>query len=267
MPVDYHLHTKMCGHAVGEMEEYVEAAQQMNLTEVGFSDHIPMYFLTPEKRDLSVAMSEANLSIYASRVKDIQSRYYPFPVKFGLEADYTPGMERELAAILRQFDFDYVIGSIHFLDGWGYDNPQYKAGYDHWDIDELYEFYFNTLCQAVDSGMFDILAHPDLIKKFGYRPTRDISDLYRKTVRKVADSGMCVEVNTAGLRVPVNEIYPNPEFLKLCFDAGVPITLGSDAHDPKFVGANFGEAVNLLKSIGYTEVVTFSGRNKNYCRI
>ncbi len=267
MPVDYHIHTRMCGHAVGEMEEYVEAAIKKGLREIGFADHIPMYFFPLEKRDPSIAMREEELSYYMERVREIQKKYYPYPIKFGIEADYTPGMEGELVAILEKYDFDYVLGSIHYLEGWGFDNSRYKDGYDRWDLYELYELYFTTLGRAAKSGLFDILAHPDLIKKFGFKPAKDIIPLYEKTVKIIAGSGVCVEINTAGLRVPAGEIYPSPGFLEICRGYGVPVSLGSDAHKPDQVGCNFTEAINLLKAVGYREVATFTGKKKKFLGI
>ncbi len=265
MPVDYHIHTRLCGHAEGELEEYVAAAQQKGLREIGFADHIPMYFLPPAERDPAIAMPAEELPLYARMVRDVQEKTAPYPVKFGLEADYAPGLEKELAAILRDYEFDFVLGSVHFLDGWGFDNPKYLAGYDRWDRDELYDRYFELLGRAAASGLFDIIAHPDLIKKFGYRPAGDITRLYEETVKTIAAAGICVEVNTAGLRAPVREIYPQARFLELCCRYRVPVSLGSDAHRPDQVGAGFQAAVALLKSVGYTEVVTFTKRRKNYC--
>ncbi len=267
MPIDYHIHTKLCGHATGEMEEYAAAAKQQGLREIGFADHIPMYFLPLEKRDFSIAMKDEELPLYEQRVKEVQKKCSPYPVKFGIEADYIPGMEKQLAAILESYDFDYVLGSIHFLNGWGFDNSKYLAEYAKWDLDNLYELYFGTLGRAAASGLFDIIAHPDLIKKFNFRPDKDIDCLYQETAEKIAGSGACIEVNTAGLRAPVGEIYPQIRFLELCYRYRIPVSLGSDAHQPDQVGANFREAIALLKSIGYTEVVTFTKRNKNYCRI
>jgi len=206
----------MCGHAEGEMEEYVLTAQRKGLKEIGFADHIPMYFFPEGDRDSSVAMSSGELPVYAARVRAVQEKMRPYPVKFGIEADYTPGMEAELAAILGEYQFDYVLGSIHFLDGWGFDNSRYKAEYDKWGLFELYETYFLVLGQAAASGLFDSLAHPDLIKKFGFRPDRDITGLYQEAAGKIAESGVCIEVNTAGLRVPAGEIYPSIDFLRIC---------------------------------------------------
>lgn len=267
MPIDYHIHTKMCGHATGEMAEYIAVARQKGLQEIGFSDHLPMYFLPENERDTTIAMKVEELPLYEQRVKEMQEIFYPFPVKFGIEADYTPGMEKELASILLKHDFDYIFGSIHFLHGWGFDQPKYKAEYDKWDIYELYQLYFSILGQAAASGLFDTLAHPDLIKKLGFKPDLDITSLYEETLKQIADSGVCIEINTAGLRGPAGEIYPAPEFLRLCYRNRIPVSLGSDAHKPEQVGANFKEAIELLKSSGYREIVTFSGRNRNYCRI
>jgi len=264
LPVDYHIHTRMCGHAVGEMEEYVEQAIAKGLREIGFADHAPMYFFPVEKRDLSIAMREEELADYVAGVREVQKKYRPFPIKLGIEADYTAGMEDKLAAILNKYDFDYVLGSVHFLNGWGFDNSRYIDEYAKWEMNELYEVYFSTLSQAAESGLFDILAHPDLIKKFGFKPDMDLVPLYEKTVKKIAKSGTCIEINTAGLRVPAGEIYPSLKFLEICRSYGVPVSLGSDAHKPEQVGYNFGDAVDMLKAAGYSEVVTFTTKNKKF---
>lgn len=267
MPVDYHIHTSMCGHATGEMECYVQEALKKGLTEIGFSDHIPMYFLPPGDRDASVAMREDELPTYVQKVRCLQAKYSPFPIRLGIEADFTPGMEKELTNILNQYDFDYCLGSIHFIDGWGFDNPLYKEQYGKWDLYELYQRYFGMVGQAALSGLFDILSHPDLIKKLGYKPEGDLEPIYRKVVGQIAESGVCIEVNTAGLRAPAKELYPQVDFLKLCYAAGVPVSLGSDAHKPEQVGMDFDKALSMLREAGYREVVTFSGRRKNYRKI
>lgn len=267
MPVDYHIHTKMCGHAEGEMEEYIAAARRRGLQELGFSDHIPMYFLPVEERDPSVAMREEDLPRYIQKIKDLQKSFYPWPIKIGIEADYISGMEAKLAEILTQYEFDYILGAIHFINGWGFDNPAYIDEYKKLDLGELYRQYFSTLGQAAASGLFDILAHADLIKKFGFYPEGELGGLYRETLQQISDSGVCVEINTAGLRVPKKEIYPSPDFLKLCFENKVPVSLGSDAHKPELVGADFHLAIALLKSIGYKQVVKFDKRNRNYYMI
>jgi histidinol-phosphatase (PHP family) len=266
LPVDYHIHTRRCGHAAGEMAEYVLEARGKGLKEIGFADHIPMYFLPLAERDPGIAMGEQELPDYVADVRALQERFAPFPVKLGIEADFTPGMEKELKAIISQYEFDYVLGSIHFLDGWGFDNSKYIEEYERRDISDIYTQYFNTLTQAAASGLFDSLAHPDLIKKFGFRPAGDISHLYEQAVKTIAGADICVEVNLAGLRVPAAEIYPALPFLQLCHKSRVPVTLGSDAHKPEQAGAGFEQAVRLLKDIGYNEVAVFSGRKRTYIK-
>jgi histidinol-phosphatase (PHP family) len=169
-----------------------------------------------------------------------------------------------LVNVLKDMPLDYVLGSVHYIDGWGFDNPDYISQYDSMDIEKLYRRYFQLLKQAALSGIFDILAHPDLIKKFGYFPARDMTQVYEDTVQAIHASNVCIEVNTAGLRVPAREIYPTEEFLQLCCRYGVPVTLGSDAHKPEQVGWGFAEAVKLLKKVGYRETVLFTERQRKF---
>lgn len=267
MTADYHIHTKMCGHATGEMEEYVVRALEKGLDEIGFSDHIPMYFLPMAERDASIAMKEEELPLYVEKVRMIQKKFAPFKVKLGIEADFAPGMEQTLKNMIEPYDFDYILGSTHFIDGWGFDNPDLVHEYEHKNLDELYVKYFMLVEQTAQSGLFDIIAHPDLIKKFGFRPKKNLDALYEKTVKTIAESNVCVEVNTAGLRVPAEEIYPTFRFLELCRKYNVGVTLGSDAHCPGQVGWGFDKAVQLIKNAGYDQVVFFTEKTKKYQKI
>ncbi|MBP7332407.1 MAG: Histidinol-phosphatase [Firmicutes bacterium ADurb.Bin373] len=266
LPVDNHLHTRLCGHASGEIYEYLDAAARRGIREVGFCDHLPLYFLPPEKTIPGYAMSESDLPGYVSMVKS-RARQAPVRVKLGIEADFVPGHEDHLANILASYRFDFVTGSVHFIDGWGFDNPAELAEYARRDIDAVYRRYFALLQQAALTGLFDIMAHPDLVKKFNLRPTRDPRPLYEETARVFKSAGVCVEVNTAGLRYPVKEIYPGPELLEIFFKYGLPVTLGSDAHLPEDVGAGLPAAVELIKNTGYREVATFSGRQIKFVKI
>ncbi|MEW5761632.1 MAG: histidinol-phosphatase HisJ family protein [Bacillota bacterium] len=264
MPVDYHLHTRRCGHAEGDLAAYLAAASAAGLREVGFADHIPLYFLPRAARDRSLAMGEEELPLYVAEVEALRAAHPGPSVRLGIEADYLPGYEKELARILVAYPFDYVIGSIHYLDGWGFDNPEQVAGYEGRDPDELYRAYFALLERAAASGLFDIIAHPDLIKKFGCRPAADPGPLYERAAAAFARAGVCVEVNTAGLRAPAGEIYPAPRFLYACRRHGVPATIGSDAHHPGQVGAGLEVAVTLLKEAGYRQVATFHRRRRSF---
>lgn len=259
---DYHCHTRRCGHAAGEMEEYLDAARRKGLKEIGFADHIPMYWLPEEKQDAGLAMEEKELPAYVSQVNKLREENPDITVKLGIEADYIQGREEELKRILSLYPFDYVIGSVHYLNGWGFDNPSQMEEYSRWKIKEAYEAYFLTLQQAAQSGIFDIMAHPDLIKKFNYRLNGDLASWYDKTARVFAHSGVCVELNTAGLAAPAKEIYPALDFLKSCRKHKVPAATGSDAHLPDQVGRGWKEAIEYLKEAGYTEIATFSRRRR-----
>jgi len=244
--------------------EYVEFARTRGLREIGFADHIPQYFLPPERRDPSLAMAEEELEAYVGEVQAAAAAVNDMAVRLSIEADYFPGQEERLKAILDRYPFDYVLGSVHHLDGWGFDNPAELHGYSGRDIDALYREYFRLIRRMAATGLFDVVAHPDLPKKFGYRPRTDIHGLYEETVRAVSAAGLTVEVNTAGLRQPAGEIYPAQAFLKLCYRYGVPVTLGSDAHRPEDVGRDFDRAVAVLRQAGYTEVAVFQGRRRSF---
>lgn len=257
--VDYHLHTKRCGHAVGEPEEYVAAAFRLGLSEVGFSDHFPLLHF----RDPSLSMGLEELPEYVKAVSRIAENVSGMEVRLGIEVDFLPGYEERTAEILSAHPFDYVMGAVHFLDGWGFDDPRYVEGYRNRDLYELWARYFQVLGDAAESGLFDVLAHPDLIKKFGFRPARDARELYESCLDRVASSGLALEVSTAGLRKPVGEIYPGEGFLRLCRERGIPVTLGSDAHSPGEVGRDFREAVELLRRVGYREIAVFHRRKRS----
>lgn len=262
MLVDYHLHTYFCGHAQGKLEEYIKVAKEKGLAEIGFADHLPLYFLPEKERDRELAMNPEELSLYFQKVKQIQNCYPGLPIKLGLEADFIPGKEQELADILSQWKLDYVLGSVHFIGDWGFDQSRYLSEFQKREINQVYRQYFHLVQEASLSGEFDILSHLDLIKKFNFHPTEDITNLLRETVATIRKADVCVEINTSGLRKPVGEIYPDRQLLALCYEYGVPITLGSDAHQPEEVGKDFDQAVRLAQEVGYRELVVFTRRQK-----
>jgi len=261
--VDYHNHTARCGHAEGTMEQYVERAIDLGLAEMGFSDHLYLYFLPLERRDPSLAMREEQLPEYVESVLKLQEKYRPrIQLRLGLEADYFPGHEEELRHILKPYPWDYVYGSVHFLGDWGFDDPRHVDRYAQWDLDELYRHYFDHVKAAAGSGLFDVMGHLDLVKKFGHRPKSDVSDLYSSVARVLKNAGVAVEVSTAGLRKPIGEIYPGPLLLAECAQQGVPATLASDSHKPSEVGKDLDRAITALRAAGYNQIVRFDRRQK-----
>jgi histidinol-phosphatase (PHP family) len=258
--VDYHLHTSRCGHAEGGPEDYVSRALELGLAEIGFSDHFPLLHL----RDPSLSMALEELPEYVREIGEVAERTTGLTVRMGIEVDYVDGYVDRLAELLRPYPFDYVLGSVHYLDGWGFDDPRYVDGYRGRDILALWERYFQVLGDAAECGLFDVLAHPDLIKKFGWRPRGDVRRLYEECLDRVAESGLVVEVSTAGLRKPVGEIYPGEDFLRLCREREIPVTLGSDAHAPGEVGWRFESALALLRRAGYRDIVRFRKRERSF---
>ena len=239
------------------------AARGIGLREIGFSDHLPLYFLPPGKELPGYAMSLEELPVYVAAVRELGENSSGIRVRLGVEADYVPGLEHELAGLLGAYSFDYVLGSVHFVEGWSFDNQEEIGGYSKWNIMELYERYFALLQQAALSGLFDIMAHPDLIKKFGFVPEESLMPLYEKTVQVFKQAGVGMEINTAGLRYPIGEIYPAPAFLRLACRGGVHLTLGSDAHRPGLVGAGFDQVIALLKRFGCDEIALYEDRRRS----
>lgn len=260
---DLHLHTSRCGHAAGSPRGYAEEAVRKGLSAIGFSDHFPLL----HARDPHLSMGMDELSAYIREVGELRPLFPGLEILLGVEADYLPETRERLAAELEGLPFDYVMGSVHFVDGWMFDDPRQVDGYRGRDLYALWARYFDLLGEAAESGLFDIIAHPDLIKKFGFRPHEDVTALYEACLDRVAAAGPAVEVSTAGLRKPVGEIYPGEAFLRLCRERGIPVTLGSDAHQPEEVGYRFDEALRLLRRVGYGELATFAAGERSTLRL
>jgi histidinol-phosphatase (PHP family) len=266
--VDYHVHTARCGHADGAMEQYVERAIAAGLAELGFSDHLYLYWLPPEQRDPQLAMADWELDAYIEDVERCRARYAAdITIRLATEADYAPGHERQLQAILRRYDWDYVIGSVHYVDGWGLDDARYVDGYARWDLDELYARYFDLIGMAAETRLFQTIGHVDLVKKFGHRASRPLGEAYTRLAGRLARTGVCVEVNTGGLRKPCAELYPHPDLLRACREAGIETTFASDAHTPADVTADFAAARAHMRAAGYESFVRFEGGKRTVTRL
>src|ERR687886_1601359 len=182
-----------------------------------------------------------------------------------LEVAFVPGAEDRMANLLEERDWDYVVGSVHFLRSEALDM---RGEWDIWrsgDPDKVWRRYFETLGEAARSGMFDILAHPDLVKVWGSAapvPERDPRFYYELAMEGIAESDVAIEVSTAGLRKPVGEIYPAPAFLEMCLEAGRPVALSSDAHVPADLAFRYDQALELLDSLGVSEIATFERRRR-----
>lgn len=264
MPADYHSHTPLCHHAEGEPEAYVDAALAAGLSEYGVADHAPQH---PEPFD-DWRMSEADLPDYLRWLERARNHAAGrIPVRAGLECDWLPGCQEWIAHLAAHHPWDYLIGSIHYLPyrdtaAWDFDNPKWLERWETIDLEEIWTSYWQTYVAMADSGLFDVLGHPDLVKKFGHRPGGDLDRFYEPVIDAVAAGGCAIELNTAGWYQPCAECYPAPRFLELACAAGIPLVISSDAHKPANLGRDFPQAITIAKAAGYRETALFDGRRR-----
>ncbi len=255
--VDYHMHTPLCGHAVGEPKEYADRALALGLKEIGFSDHAPFVV----KNLPGITMKNDELPVYHQMIETVRAQFKGrLDIRVGIEADFIPGYEERTKNIIDGYPYDYVLGSVHFIKNWGFDNPEERRDWAEHNVNTVYRDYYDLLRRCARTGFYDIIAHPDLVKKFGHRPSADLTGDLEETAKVFKETGMAIEINTSGLRKEVKEIYPSLWNLEIYAKAGVPLTFGSDAHDPQEVGRDFDKAVALAKQAGYKEYVMFKRR-------
>ena len=261
MPADYHTHTPLCKHAEGEPEEYVQAAIKAGLSEYGISDHAPA---TPEPFD-DWRMSLSELPSYLQWIDRARAEAHgQIPIRAGLECDWLQGCEPWIEQLTEKYNWDYLIGSVHYLSDWDFDNPAWLEKWAKIDVDDAWDRYWKTYTNMADSGLFDILAHPDLIKKFGYKPAGDLGRFYEPAIDAIAASGSAIELNTAGLHKPCKEAYPEYGFLELAYSAGIPLVISSDANHPQEVARDFDLAISLAKNAGYSQTLLLDQRQRSF---
>ena len=258
-PPDYHMHTPLCRHAVGEPVDYAARAVALGLTEIGFSEHSPM----PRDDFDDWRMLQGDLDRYVEMVGKARRDHPGLQIKLALEVDYLPGYEDWIRDLAARHPWDYLIGAVHYVsDSWDLDNPRKISEWKDRDPFEVWTAYFERLTQATESGLFEIIAHADLCKKFCYYPTQDCTPLFHRFLEASRRKGVAIELNTAGLRKDCKEIYPSPQIVNQAARLGVPITFASDAHAPGEVGMNFKEAVKLARGAGYTHSCRFTQRRR-----
>lgn len=254
MKVDLHNHTILCNHATGSVNEYVEAAIACGTEYFGFSDHAPMEF-DPEYR-----MTFDEMGLYEQWVQEAQIRYKDeITVLLGYEVDYLPGYMDD--RVLKR-PCDYLIGSVHFIDEWGFDNPEFIGRYDHVDMDEVYSRYFGLMELMAKTGSFDIVGHFDLLKVFNFFPRSDIRMLAKNALKAIKKADMTIEINVSGLRKPVREAYPSNGLLEEIAALNIPITFASDAHRSDQVGLFGDEMETLAHRMGYTQCAIYRNRDR-----
>jgi histidinol-phosphatase (PHP family) len=272
MLTDYHVHLRPDDLAasaaeyftVANVERYREVAGERGIEELGVSEHIYRF---------RQALSVWQHPFWKEYAHDDIERYTQFvreqtDLRLGIEADFIPGAEDRIANLLDAHDFDYVLGSVHFvgersvdMEEWGVWQPNHPES----GAEEIWRRYFQMLGEAARSGLFDILAHPDLVKVWGRErplPSGDLRRYYELAIEGIAESGIAVEVSTAGLRKRARELYPARAFLEMCVEAGAPVALSSDAHRPQDVGADYEQALELLREVGVSELCVFEHRQR-----
>ena len=254
MRIDLHNHTTRCNHAKGSMQSYIEKAIELGIDIYGFSEHAPMDF------DSHYRLQFEEMQEYVSDVEYLQQKYKDkIKILLGYEVDYLKGHVDERVI---KVNVDYLIGSVHFLGEWGFDNPECIEEYKHKDINNIWEEYFQNIEAMAKTGSFDIVGHLDLIKIFNYMPNKDIRIIAQNALKAIKKSNMVIELNSAGLRKPTKEIYPSPLLLEMAYELDIPITFSSDAHAIGQVGYKYDETMKLAKKVGYTQAVTFEQREK-----
>jgi histidinol-phosphatase (PHP family) len=268
MLTDYHLHLRPDEpgtpperyFTAANVERYREAAAAAGIEELGASEHVYRF---------SQALELWRHPFWEEQARDDLDAYCEFVrgagLRLGVECDFVAGAEERTAELLAARDFDYVIGSVHFLGERAVDHEGWDVWEGEGDADEVWRRYFEALAACARSGLFDILAHPDLVKVWGRGrplPERDPRYYYEPAVEAIAASGIAVELSTAGLRKPVGELYPAPAFARMCVEAGAPFALSSDAHLPEQVGFGYDRALDFLAALGVGEIAVFERRER-----
>lgn len=262
MRIDLHNHTTLCHHASGSMDEYITKAIDLGIDIYGFSCHSPMDF------DPSYRMKLEELPLYCQMVEKIQNKYKnKIEILLGLEVDFIDTREDLLKKEIFQYPFDYLIGSVHFLGDWGFDNPEFMGEYAKRNIQECWEKYLYSITKMAKSGLFQIVGHFDLLKIFGYIPTQKCHQYIQKTLEVIKNHEMILEINASGLRKPIQEQYPSVEILTMAKKIGVQITFGSDSHSVEQVGFGYEKCLKIAKDTGYSQAVYFKNKVPHYIAI
>lgn len=247
-PVDLHIHPYSHEedhiknmYSNDYLEEFIAKAREKNVKFLGFSDH-DIYINKIDWKGMS----------------DLKNRINDINLLIGIEFDYLPEKEELIRKKLTNLNLDYSIGSVHHIEDWSFDHPDYQNEYKNRNIIDIYYKYFNLVKEMARSGLFDIVGHLDLIKVFGYRPeNKSIINIVEPILQEIKTNSLVIEINTNGLNKPVKEIYPALNILKRAFEYKIPITFGSDAHRPGRVGEGLDKVLKLIKDIGYQEFVVF----------
>ncbi len=256
--IDYHMHS-ILSDGQDSYEDMIRTAISKGMDEIGFSDHVCL-------KPVNWAIRMEDIPVMTTQILDLKLKYEDqIQLRYGIEVDYFPGYEDPLRDLIESIPVDYVIGSVHFIGDWNFDTD--RSLYGKWSNDKLYEMYFELVQQAAQSGLFDIIGHIDIIKKFRVYPESSQDTLFEDTIKIVKANNLVVELNTGGMDRPCAEFTPGSKLLEMCYNHHVPVTLASDAHRADQIARYYESATSLLSHIGYTEIVGFNNRIRHIIKL
>lgn len=266
--IDYHIHTKLCGHAKGEISEYIETAERLGLSELGFADHFPLNYQPKFSVPVSaINMKEDEIELYLDMINHSRRHTSSIKIKTGFEVDYYEKDNRFFKEKRALYDeLDFVIGSIHFFDEISMDQEEFIKKRNEIGIVNVWKKYFQEMRKLIENHreLIDVIGHFDLPKKFGDRIPTELYDLVDKILVLIKEKELVLEINTSGWYKPVRELYPSIDIIKRAKEHGIEFTIGSDAHSPEEVGRGFQDLMRILENLGINRLITFKHHKKNY---
>lgn len=256
---DYHLHTSLCKHAAGPAAAYVEHAIGLGLEAVCFCDHIPL----PDGFDSRHRMGMNEMAAYIDTVASLRTTYPEIEILLGVEADYIEGYEPFLEKFLSEYPFDLVMMSVHFIKHWSDGNWVFDFNFPEKPLTRVYHEYFEAVCRGIDTQLFDVVGHLDLIKRPGSPPLASNREDIERVLDAVARTGMSVEINTSGMRKPIGDYYPSLDIVEMMASRDIPVTLGSDAHMPDQVGFIFNRLISELPRERPVQIARYRSRRRH----
>jgi histidinol-phosphatase (PHP family) len=259
MLASYHVHS-CWSDGQGSFDDYIRKAKQESLQEIGFSDH---FVFPPQKKKIPKTLSAGQLENYLSDLERTQKNHPDIPIRKGLEVDFFPETIEEVKKLLEKKPFDYLIGSIHCIEGTLIDHsPEIWGRMSQKQRDEQIRKYWKQVRQMAESKVFDIIGHLDLYKKFGFAPSIDLQDEILDAIDAISLCNSAVEFNTAGWYFPCAQAYPSPSILKRCLQKKIPLLISSDAHCPENLTRDFQKAKILLQEMGFSHLAFFEKRKR-----
>lgn len=277
MKFDYHMHFEHGSYDLEWVRGFFISAEQRGIAEIGISEHSHGFAEFRELYEAELILDDSSVGVYQrkwlgkNKFQYTLDAYFTFmetlkkkgyPVKTGIEICNFKNQCR-VAEIIEKYPFDYVIGSIHYLKGWGYDFSDIKSEWQAHSLRDIYEWYAQEIEQLCSSGLYDILGHPFNIRLFKFLPDFDVTSVLERAAQALQKADMAVDINTGTLyRYPIKEISPYPDFMKIAAAYGLSVITSSDAHEPEDCGRYIDRAVEYAQQFGYEESLTFDGRRR-----